>query len=151
MNQSKFLADCAFDDELGLETNADRLEERLKAILRHRPEDWLRGLPQMFSPEWKEAILALRKELKRTPTVGVIVMMGHVFQIQLSDEEVLAVLDTMRRHLKAGGTAAFETRNPNIDWAHIWGTHAPVVHTLPNGHVRETLEITSEFVELISF
>lgn len=70
MNPSKFLASCAFDDELGLETNADRLEGRLKAILRHRSEDWLRGLPQMFSPDWKEAVSALGKELKRTTTVG---------------------------------------------------------------------------------
>jgi ubiquinone/menaquinone biosynthesis C-methylase UbiE len=80
-----------------------------------------------------------------------IVMMGHVFQILLTDEQALAVLGTMRRHLKAGGTAAFETRNPNIDWARVWGTHAPVVHTLSIGNVRETLQITSESGELISF
>jgi len=80
-----------------------------------------------------------------------IVMMGHVFQILLTDEEVLAVLSTMRRHLKPGGKAAFETRNPNIDWADVWGTHAPAEHTLPDGRVRETLQITSELGELISF
>jgi hypothetical protein len=57
----------------------------------------------------------------------------------------------MRRHLKPGGKAAFETRNPNIDWARVWGTHAPAEHTLPNGQVRETLLVTSEFGELISF
>ena len=56
MNQSKFLVGCAFDDELGLETNTDRLEARLNAIIKHRPENWLRGLPRMFSPEWKEAL-----------------------------------------------------------------------------------------------
>jgi ubiquinone/menaquinone biosynthesis C-methylase UbiE len=80
-----------------------------------------------------------------------IVMMGHVFQILLTDEEVIAVLTTMRRHLKPGGKAVFETRNPNIDWARVWGTHTPSEHTLPNGRVRETLQITSEFGELISF
>jgi ubiquinone/menaquinone biosynthesis C-methylase UbiE len=80
-----------------------------------------------------------------------IVMMGHVFQILLTDEEVLAVLANMRRHLKRGGAAGFETRNPNIDWAHVWGTHAPEEHQLPSGRVRETLHITSEFGELISF
>jgi SAM-dependent methyltransferase len=80
-----------------------------------------------------------------------IVMMGHVFQILLTDEEVVAVLTNMRRHLKPGGKAVFETRNPNIDWARAWGTHAPAEHTLPNGQVRETLQITSEFGELISF
>jgi 2-polyprenyl-3-methyl-5-hydroxy-6-metoxy-1,4-benzoquinol methylase len=80
-----------------------------------------------------------------------IVMMGHVFQILLTDEEVVAVLSTMRRHLKSVGKAAFETRNPNIDWAQVWGTHAPAEHTLPDGRVRETLQITSELGELISF
>ncbi|HEX3444658.1 MAG TPA: hypothetical protein VHS80_08065, partial [Chthoniobacterales bacterium] len=50
-----------------------------------------------------------------------------------------------------GGKAAFETRNPNIDWARVWGTHAPAEHTLPSGQVRETLQITSKFGELISF
>jgi hypothetical protein len=57
----------------------------------------------------------------------------------------------MRRHLKPGGKAAFETRNPNIDWAHIWGTHPPVEHTLPSGRLCETLEITGQSGELISF
>jgi hypothetical protein len=57
----------------------------------------------------------------------------------------------MRKHLKPGGKAAFETRNPNIDWAEVWGTHAPAEHPLPNGRVRETLQIMSEFGELISF
>jgi hypothetical protein len=59
-----------FDDELEIETNTDRLETRLSAIIKHRPENWLSGLPQMFSPEWKEVVATLRKELKRTPTVG---------------------------------------------------------------------------------
>jgi SAM-dependent methyltransferase len=80
-----------------------------------------------------------------------IVMMGHVFQILLTDEEALAVLANMRRHLKPGGKAAFETRNPNIDWAHVWGTHAAVVHKLPVGQVRETLHIASQSGEFISF
>src|ERR1700751_4017114 len=80
-----------------------------------------------------------------------IVMMGHVFQILLTDEEVLAVLTTMRRHLKPGGKAVFETRNPNIDWAEVWGKHAPEEKTLPNGRGREPWQITSELGELISF
>jgi SAM-dependent methyltransferase len=80
-----------------------------------------------------------------------IVMMGHVFQILLTDAEVLAVLDTMRRHLETDGQAAFETRNPNLDWSRIWGTHPPVEHLVPGGHLRETLRITSEHGELISF
>jgi hypothetical protein len=61
---------CAFDDELGLETSTDRLEARLNAIIKHRSENSLHGLPQMFSSEWKDAVATLQKELKRTPTVG---------------------------------------------------------------------------------
>jgi hypothetical protein len=70
MNPTEFLAGCVFDDELGFESRADCLGARLNAILRNRPEDWLRELPRMFLPEWKEALSVLRKELKRTPSVG---------------------------------------------------------------------------------
>jgi SAM-dependent methyltransferase len=80
-----------------------------------------------------------------------IVMMGHVFQILVTDEEILAVLGTMRRHLRPDGKAAFETRNPNIDWARLWGTHALVEHTLSSGRLLETLEITGQSGEMISF
>ena len=104
--------------------------------------------PNAEKVEW---IQSSAQHYRSEQRFDLIVMMGHVVQILLTDEEVLAVLDTMRRHLKAGGTAAFETRNPNIDWAHVWGTHAPVEHPLPTGQVCETLQITSELGELISF
>jgi 2-polyprenyl-3-methyl-5-hydroxy-6-metoxy-1,4-benzoquinol methylase len=104
--------------------------------------------PYAEKVEWIQS----RAQDYRSPNhVDLIVMMGHVFQILLTDEDVLAVLDTMRNHLKAGGTAAFETRNPNIDWARVWGTHGPVLQTLPNGQVRETLQIISDSEEFISF
>jgi len=104
--------------------------------------------PHAEKVEW---IQSRAEDYRSENRFDLIVMMGHVFQILLTDEEVLAVLTNMRRHLKPGGTAAFESRNPNIDWARVWGTHAAVVHTLSNGQVRETLEITSESGELISF
>jgi ubiquinone/menaquinone biosynthesis C-methylase UbiE len=106
------------------------------------------GKPHAEKVEW---IQSRAQDYRSENRFDLIVMMGHVFQILLTDGEVLAVLGSMRRHLKRGGRAAFETRNPNIDWAHTWGTHSPVVHSLPNGQVRETLEITAEFGELISF
>src|ERR1700741_1849721 len=106
------------------------------------------GKPDAEKVEW---IQSRAEDYRSENRFDLIVMMGHVFQILLTDEEVLAVLTTMRRHLKPGGKAVFETRNPNIDWAEVWGTHAPEEHTLPNGRVRETLQITSEFGELISF
>jgi SAM-dependent methyltransferase len=106
------------------------------------------GKPHAEKVEW---IQSSAQDYRSAHRFDLIVMMGHVFQILLTDEEVLAVLANMRRHLKPGGKAGFETRNPNIDWAHVWGTHEPAEHTLPYGRVRETLQITSEFGELISF
>ena len=104
--------------------------------------------PHAEKVEW---IQSRAEDYRSEDRFDLIVMMGHVFQILLTDEEVLAVLTNMRRHLKPGGKAVFETRNPNIDWAQVWGTHAPAEHMLPNGRLRETLQITSEFGELISF
>jgi len=104
--------------------------------------------PHADKVEW---IQSLAQDYQSERRFDLIVMMGHVFQILLTDEEVLAVLATMRRHLKPGGKAAFETRNPNIDWTHVWGTYDPVEHMLPAGRVRETLQVTSEHGELISF
>jgi SAM-dependent methyltransferase len=104
--------------------------------------------PFADSVEW---VKSRAEDYRSENRFDLIVMMGHAFQILLMDEEVLAVLGTMRKHLKPGGKAAFETRNPNIDWAHVWGTHPPVEHTLPSGRLRETLEITGQSGELISF
>jgi ubiquinone/menaquinone biosynthesis C-methylase UbiE len=104
--------------------------------------------PYAEKVEW---IQSRAEDYRSEDRFDLIVMMGHVFQILLTDEEGLAVLTNMRRHLKPGGTAAFESRNPNIDWAHVWGTHPPAEHTVPNGRVRETLQITAGSKELISF
>ncbi|MBV8073515.1 MAG: class I SAM-dependent methyltransferase [Acidobacteriaceae bacterium] len=104
--------------------------------------------PYAEKVEW---IQSRAEDYRSKHRFDLIVMMGHVFQILLTDGEMLAVLANIRRHLNPGGKAAFESRNPNIDWAHVWGTHVPAEHTVPNGRVRETLQITSEFGELISF
>jgi len=50
----------------------------------------------------------------------VIVMTGHVFQVFLSDDEVLAALVALRRHLAPGGRLAFETRNPAVRAWQAW-------------------------------
>jgi ubiquinone/menaquinone biosynthesis C-methylase UbiE len=104
--------------------------------------------PHAENVQW---IQSRAEDYRSEDRFDLIVMMGHAFQILLTDEEALAVLINMRRHLKPDGTAAFESRNPNIDWARVWGTHAPAEHTIPNGRVRETLQITAESEELISF
>jgi 2-polyprenyl-3-methyl-5-hydroxy-6-metoxy-1,4-benzoquinol methylase len=104
--------------------------------------------PHAEKVEW---IQSRAQDYRSENRFDLIVMMGHAFQILLSDEDALAMLGTMRRHLKPGGRVGFETRNPKVDWAHVWGTHAPVVHKLPIGQMRETLHITSESDEFISF
>jgi ubiquinone/menaquinone biosynthesis C-methylase UbiE len=106
------------------------------------------GKPHAEKVEW---IHSRAQDYRSDHRYDLIVMMGHAFQILLTDQEVLAVLATMRRHLKPGGKVGFETRNPKIDWAHLWGTHAPVEHTLTSGSLRETLEITGQAGDLISF
>ena len=106
------------------------------------------GKPFADSVEW---VKSRAEDYRSDNRFDLIVMMGHAFQILLTDEEVLGLMATIRRHLKPGGKAAFETRNPNIDWAYVWGTHQPVEHTLSSGRLRETLEITGQSGELISF
>jgi ubiquinone/menaquinone biosynthesis C-methylase UbiE len=49
-----------------------------------------------------------------------IVMTGNVFQVFLADDEVRAVLRTLRRHLAPGGKLAFETRNPLVEEWRGW-------------------------------
>lgn len=49
-----------------------------------------------------------------------IIMTGHAFQCLITDEQILAGLQTMAQHLKLGGTAVFESRNPNLNWDEQW-------------------------------
>lgn len=81
-----------------------------------------------------------------------IVMTGHAFQCLLTDDEMVGVLATMRSHLAPQGIVAFETRNPNLDWATEWSSRPATVYTLPDGEpCCETLEITGCEAEFISF
>jgi hypothetical protein len=80
-----------------------------------------------------------------------IVMTGHAFQILLTDADALAVFETMRGHLNQRGRVAFETRNPQVNWVGEWAAQPPLVRMLPGGQLLETLEITGEDGEFISF
>jgi len=77
-----------------------------------------------------------------------IVMTGHAFQVLLFDDDVLAVLETMRLHLKPRGRIAFETRNPRLDWVGAWNARS---RTISGGQIVETLNITAHDGEFISF
>ena len=102
--------------------------------------------PQAEGVEWIESRAQNYKSQRR---FDLIVMTGHAFQILLTDADALAVLETMRGHLKPRGRVAFETRNPSVDWAGKWSARPP--RTLPGTQVIETLKITRKEGEFISF
>jgi 2-polyprenyl-3-methyl-5-hydroxy-6-metoxy-1,4-benzoquinol methylase len=104
--------------------------------------------PHADQVEWVESSAQSYKSHRR---FDLIIMTGHAFQILLTDADALAVLQTMRGHLKERGRVAFETRNPRVDWAGEWGARPPLVHMSPGGQLVETLEITGTSGEFISF
>lgn len=107
-----------------------------------------RRKPHAEQVEWVESSAQSYKSQRR---FDLVVMTGHAFQILLTDADALAVLETMRGHLNEGGKVAFETRNPRVDWASEWAARPPLVRTVPGGQLVETLEITGEEGEFISF
>jgi SAM-dependent methyltransferase len=96
--------------------------------------------------EWVESSAQSYESDRR---FDLIVMTGHAFQVFLTDADTLAALKTMRDHLNERGRAAFETRNPRIDWASEWAERPP--RRLPRGQMFETLNVTSHDDEFISF
>jgi hypothetical protein len=104
-----------------------------------------RTKPHSERVEWVESSAQTYRSNRR---FDLIVMTGHTFQVLPSDADALAVLDTMRWHLKEHGRLAFETRNPRIDWTSEWNGRR---RTLPGGKVTETLKITAANGAYISF
>lgn len=107
-----------------------------------------RNKPHAEQVEWVESSA---QNYRSDQSFDLIVMTGHAFQVLLSDADALAVLETMRGHLKERGRVAFETRNPRVDWGSEWASRPPVVRMLPGGQVLETLAITGKNGEFISF
>jgi hypothetical protein len=83
--------------------------------------------------------------------VQVAAALRHVFQILLSDADAQAVLETMRSHLKESGTAAFETRNPRMDWAREWSERTRLHRVSTGEQFLEMFEIIGQDGEFISF
>ncbi|HXY52716.1 MAG TPA: class I SAM-dependent methyltransferase [Terriglobales bacterium] len=104
------------------------------------------GRPHAERVEWVESSAQTYNSPRR---FDLILMTGHAFQMLLTDADALAVLATMRSHLKECGRVAFETRNPRVDWAGEWAARPP--RMLPGGQVVETLKITGTHGEFISF
>ncbi len=107
-----------------------------------------RRKPHAEQVEWVESSAQSYQAQRR---FDLIVMTGHAFQILLTDADALAVLETMRHHLKERGKIAFETRNPRVDWVGEWAARPPLVRRLPGGQLLETLEITGKDGEFVSF
>ena len=107
-----------------------------------------RRKPNAEHVEWLESSAQNYKSHLR---FDLIVMTGHAFQILLTDADALALLETMRGHLKERGRVAFETRNPRVDWAGEWAARPPLVHTVRGEQLLETLKITGKDGEFISF
>lgn len=110
--------------------------------------DVARRKPDSEKVQW---VTSSAQNYKSDLRFDLIVMTGHVFQVLLTDADVLAVFDTMRAHLEQFGTIAFETRNPRLDWAAEWACRPPSVHILPSAQVVETLQVTGKDGEFISF
>ena len=77
-----------------------------------------------------------------TRKFDLIVMTGHAFQVLIDDTDIAATLNVMRDHLAPGGTIAFETRNPNINWSLRW-------HNLTRDHVLNG-QIIRQFFEVLA-
>lgn len=104
-----------------------------------------RSKPYAQRVEWVESSAQNYRSQQR---FDLIVMTGHAFQVLLTDTDALAVLETMRLHLKERGRVAFESRNPRMDWVGKWTARS---RRLPGGQITETLRITDADGELISF
>ena len=107
-----------------------------------------RRKPRTEQVEWVESTAQSYRSQKR---FDLIAMTGHAFQTLLTDADILSALETMGIHLNAGGRVAFETRNLRIDWATAWATRPPRVLTLSGKEVVETLAVTGNDSEFISF
>jgi SAM-dependent methyltransferase len=55
-----------------------------------------------------------------TAAADLAVLMGHVAQYFIADEDWSRTLGQVHRILVPGGRLAFETRNPVVDWAQRW-------------------------------
>ena len=107
-----------------------------------------RSKPHAAQVEWVESSAQSYKSQRR---FDLIVMTGHAFQVLLTDADALAALETMRGHLKERGRIAFETRNPRVDWVGEWSGRQRLVGTWARRQLLETLEITGQDGEFISF
>jgi SAM-dependent methyltransferase len=104
-----------------------------------------RNKPYAERVEWVDSSAQTYRSQRR---FDLIVMTGHAFQVLLTDADAMAALETMHCHLRQRGRAAFDTRNPRMDWVGEWRARTRV---LSGGPITETLNIAGRDGEFISF
>jgi len=88
-----------------------------------------------------------------TGAADLVVMMGHVAQYFLTEEDWAETLRHGRRILREGGHLTFETRNPDRRWPQRW-TRARTLGTLPHpdgGEFTTWVELTEVVGPAASF
>jgi 2-polyprenyl-3-methyl-5-hydroxy-6-metoxy-1,4-benzoquinol methylase len=109
--------------------------------------DVARAKPQGRRVTWTQATA---QSFGSTQRFDLIVMTGHAFQHLLDDADITATITVMRDHLAPGGTLAFETRNPAIDWARRWqGQHTR--HTMGRQTIHQTFHVLASDADRITF
>ena len=95
--------------------------------------DVARQKPNGSKIEW---ILSTAQDFKSQKTFDLIIMTGNAFQVLLEESDLRAACKSMRTHLKPNGLIAFESRNPNLDWASRWNYEVKL--DTPDGVVTES-------------
>ncbi len=105
-----------------------------------------RQKPHGGAIEW---VQASAQEFRSERRFDLIIMTGHAFQVMLGDDDVMATLTTMCRHLAPSGRAVFESRNPVIDWAAEWNGTEEL--SIQDTTIRYTTEVLSRVGDRVSF
>ncbi len=94
-------------------------------------------------------VLSTAQDFRSPDVFDLIVMTGNVFQVYLTQEDILNVFKTIKAHIKLGGMIVFETRNPEIGWKNIW--NYKMDFDTPFGCVHETRTFESMEDGIMSF
>jgi hypothetical protein len=69
----------------------------------------------------------------------------------LSDDDILAAIQTIRKNLAPNGSIAFESRNPAIDWAKAWSSRPSSIWKTDTGEMTMSTRVHNVNGERLSF